>query len=149
MSSSSHIQPVSSAIRVFPMRLSPNMDVLSSIQTFMKENTLQSVFIMACVGSIKACRLRTATAAKLIDITTPHEIVSLSGTFDSQEHHIHGSFGDQNGNVIGGHIMHDHPMTVYSTVEIVIAECENVTFSREMDNSTGYPELVINKKNSR
>jgi predicted DNA-binding protein with PD1-like motif len=87
-----------------------------------------------------------ANSSDMIDLKTPHEIVSLVGTFDSQGEHIHGSFSDNTGQVIGGHVMGDNPMIVFTTVEIVLAECENVIFSREMDNETGYPELVINKK---
>ncbi|CAF1643380.1 unnamed protein product [Rotaria magnacalcarata] len=142
MSSSVNLQPISSSIRVFPLRLSPNMDVLSSIRNFINENSLQSVFIMTCVGSVKACRLRMANSIDVINLKTPHEIVSLVGTFDSEAQHIHGSFSDQTGRVIGGHVMADNPMIVYTTVEIVLAECENVIFSREMDNESGYPELI-------
>ncbi len=146
MSSSVNVQPISSSIRVFPLRLSPNKDVLTTIRTLMKEAELRSVFIMTCVGSVKACRLRLANTTDTIDLTTPHEIVSLVGTIDSEAHHIHGSFSDGIGRVIGGHVLGDNPMTVYTTVEIMLAECENVIFSREMDEESGYPELVINKK---
>jgi predicted DNA-binding protein with PD1-like motif len=146
MSSSADLPSISSAIRVFPLRLSPNMDVLSSIRTLINKTGLQSVFIMTCVGSIKSCRLRMANSSDMIDLQTPHEIVSLVGTFDSAGEHIHGSFSDHTGRVIGGHVMGNHPMIVFTTVEIVLAECENVIFSREMDSETGYPELVINKK---
>ncbi|CAF2357921.1 unnamed protein product [Rotaria sp. Silwood2] len=122
------------------------MDVLSTIRTLMNQNGLQSVFIMTCVGSIKAMRLRMASTTDVIDLTTPHEIVSLVGTLDSEGQHIHGSFSDRTGQVVGGHVLAENPMIVFTTVEIVLAECENVTFTREMCNESGYPELVINKK---
>ncbi len=146
MSSSDKIQSIPSSIRVFPLRLSPNMDVLTSIRTLINKLGLRSVFIMTCVGSVKMCRLRMANSYDTIDIKTPNEIVSLVGTFDSQGQHIHGSFSDGTGQVIGGHVLEGHPMIVYTTVEIVLAECEDVIFSREMDDESGYPELVINKK---
>ncbi len=146
MSSSDNTQSISSAIRVFPLRLSPNMDVLSHIRTLINKNGLRSVFIMTCVGSVKAVRLRMANSTDTIDLKTEHEIVSLVGTFDSEGAHIHGSFSNRTGQVIGGHVMHDYPMIVYTTVEIMLAECENVIFTREMDYESGYPELVINKK---
>jgi len=147
MSSLDNIQMISSSIRAFPLRLSPNMDVLLNIRNLINKFGLQSIFIMTCVGSIKSCRLRMANSTDMIDLKTSHEIVSLVGTFDSEGEHIHGSFSDENGRVIGGHIMGDQPMIVFTTVEIILGECENVRFSREMDNETGYPELVINKKN--
>ncbi|CAF1252953.1 unnamed protein product [Rotaria sordida] len=146
MSSWSNLQLIPTSIRVYPLRLSPDMDVLSNIRTLMNKNGLKSVFIMTCVGSVKAIRLRMASTTDVIDLNTPHEIVSLVGTLDSEGQHIHGSFSDRTGRVIGGHVMDDHPMTVFTTVEIVLAECENVTFTREMDPASGYPELVINKK---
>jgi predicted DNA-binding protein with PD1-like motif len=146
MTSSDNTQPISTSIRVFPLRLSPNKDVLTSIRTLMTKGGLRSVYIMTCVGSVKACRLRMANSHDVIDLKAPHEIVSLVGTIDSEAQHIHGSFSDGTGRVVGGHVMPDYPMTVYTTVEIVLAECEDVIFSREMDDESGYPELVITKK---
>ncbi len=147
MSSSDNTQPISTSIRVYPLRLSPNKDVLTSIRTLMTKAGLRSIYIMSCVGSVKACRLRMANSHDVIDIQKPHEIVSLVGTMDSEAQHIHGSFSDSTGQVVGGHVMQDHPMTVFTTVEIFLAECEDVIFSREMDDESGYPELVITKKN--
>lgn len=146
MSSSADLQPISSALRVFPLRLSPNVDVLPTIRAFISKAALRSVFIMTCVGSVKTGRLRMANSTDMVDLQTAHEIVSLVGTFDSEGEHIHGSFSDETGRVIGGHVMSDHPLIVFTTVEIVLGECENVIFTREMDHETGYPELVINRK---
>lgn len=143
MSASVNVQPISTSIRVYPLRLSPNKDVLGSIRALMKEAGLRSVFIMTCVGSVKAILLRLANTTDTIELNTPHEIVSLVGTIDSEAQHIHGTFSDGKGNVVGGHVLETHPMTVYTTAEIMLAECENVTFSREMDEESGYPELVI------
>ncbi len=140
-------QPISTSIRVYPLRLSPNVDVLASVRTLMNKAGLRSMFIMTCVGSVKACRLRMANTYDTRDLTRPHEIVSLVGTIDGEACHIHGSFSDETGQVIGGHILSDHPMVVFTTVELVLAECEEVIFTREMDNESGYPELVITKKN--
>lgn len=112
----------------------------------MNQAELRSVFIITCVGSVKACRLRLANSTDVIDLNTSHEIVSLVGTFDSEGEHVHGSFSDATGRVIGGHVMSDYPMTVFTTAELVLGECENVVFTREMDHETGYPELVIKDK---
>ena len=139
---------ISSALRVYPLRLSPNANVLTSIRTLMNQAALRSVVILTCVGSVKACRLRLANSTEMIDLNTSHEIVSLVGTFDSEGEHVHGSFSDATGRVVGGHVMNDYPMTVFTTVELVLGECENVVFSREMDQETGYPELVIRERNS-
>lgn len=72
-----------------------------------------------------------------------HEIVSLVGTL-SDGGHLHVSLSDAQGRVVGGHVM-DH-MIVFTTAEIVIGDCTELLFSREMDPRTGFKELVINKK---
>ncbi|CAF1352414.1 unnamed protein product [Adineta steineri] len=126
MSASTNKQPISTSIRVYPLRLTPNKDVLTSIRTLMNEANLRSVFIMTCVGSVKAILLRLANTTDTIELKTPHEIVSLVGTIDSDGQHIHGSFSDGKGNVVGGHVLDGNPMTVYTTVEIMLAECEDI-----------------------
>lgn len=72
-----------------------------------------------------------------------YEIVSLVGTL-SAGGHLHGSFSDKDGNVIGGHVVGD--LFVYTTAEIVVGECAALKFQRENDDRTGYKELkVVNK----
>ena len=139
-------QPISSGLKVYPVRLSPNMDVLVQIRSLMTNAKLRSVFIMTCVGSVKACRLCMANSNETIDLTVPHEIVSLVGTFDSEGAHVHGSFSDSTGRVVAGHVMGGFPMVVFTTAEIMLGECTDVIFSRDMDPNTGYPELVIREK---
>ena len=139
-------QLIPTSLRVFPVRLLPDMDVLSTIRNLIIENNLQAVFILTCVGSIKSGRLRLANSTDTIDLNKSHEIVSLVGTIDQQSEHLHGSFSDEKGSVIGGHVMSDVEMRVFTTVEIVLAECENVVFSREFCSRSGYLELVITKK---
>jgi len=43
--------------------------------------------------------------------------------------------------VIGGHIIGG--LYVFTTAEIVIGECSDLTFTREHDDSTGFLELVV------
>jgi len=143
---SSHVKPLSSAMRVFPLRLTPNTNVFTSIRTLMSQAHLRSVFVISCIGSIKSCQLRLANSTDTIHLDKSHEIVSFSGTFDQHGCHVHGAFSDYEGHVIGGHVMDDQPMIVFTTVEILLAECEDVIFTRTMDHETGYPELVIHAK---
>lgn len=72
-----------------------------------------------------------------------YEIVSLVGTL-AAEGHLHASLADDKGGVVGGHVMGE--MVVFTTAELVIGECSQVVFSREMDTQTGFHELVINPK---
>ena len=72
--------------------------------------------------------------------TGNYEIVSLVGTV-SAGGHLHASFSDDQGNVFGGHVMGD--MYVYTTAEIILGDCQGAVFTREYDEKSGYPELVI------
>ena len=51
----------------------------------------------------------------------------------------------QDNNIKAGIIVSCVGCLVNTTAEIVIVELENYCFSREMDKSAGYRELVINK----
>lgn len=68
------------------------------------------------------------------------EILSLSGTMCPDGVHLHASFGDHNGAVLGGHLVR---ATILTTAEIVIGEAVALSFSRRMDDDTGYKELVV------
>ena len=68
------------------------------------------------------------------------EIVSLVGTISPDGPHIHVSLGDASGKVVGGHAI---SLTVYTTAEIVIGECDDAVFSRPLDPETGWDELSI------
>ena len=69
------------------------------------------------------------------------EIVSLVGTFSLDGCHLHISLSDKDGNVIGGHLKEG--CAIFTTAEIVISEIENMVFFREMDESTGFKELIV------
>ena len=78
---------------------------------------------------------------QVLEINENHEIVSLVGTL-SVGGHLHASLSDKSGHVVGGHVLGN--MIVLTTAEVVIGNCETLSFSREMDPDTGYDELVIN-----
>jgi predicted DNA-binding protein with PD1-like motif len=73
------------------------------------------------------------------------EIVSLTGTFSggasSGGKHLHMSVSDEDGRVFGGHVISG---TIYTTLELVVGVIAGgVAFSRELDATTGYRELVV------
>jgi predicted DNA-binding protein with PD1-like motif len=69
------------------------------------------------------------------------EIVSLVGTMESGNSHLHISLSDKEGDVFGGHLKQGSIVGV--TAEIVIGELENLEFTRTLDADTGYDELVV------
>lgn len=131
--------PVSSEIRCYPLRLAPGVELISTIHELMEDIGVRSLFILSCVGTLSQCSLSSRQLNK-----KEYEIVSLTGTFDSQSHHLMGSFADpQTGNLIGGRV---HSLTVYSTCELILAEPVDCTFLRELDPRTGQDELVVRRK---
>ena len=73
------------------------------------------------------------------------EIVSLVGTFSPDGScHVHASLADARGAVWGGHVVGD--LEVFTTAEIVLGECAGLVFGRELDECTGYPELVVESR---
>lgn len=131
--------PVSTELRCYPLRLGPGVELVSTIHELMEDIGVRSLFILSCVGTISHCSLSSRQINK-----PGFEIVSLTGTFDSQSQHLMGSFADpQTGSLIGGKV---HSLTVYSTCELMLAEPLDCTFFRELDPRTGHEELVVKKK---
>ena len=75
----------------------------------------------------------------MIELNDRHEIVSLVGTLSDGNGHV--SLSDAKRGVVSGHVVGD--MVVFTTVEMVIGECEQITFKREMDSRTGFSELTV------
>ena len=49
--------------------------------------------------------------------------------------------GRQDGSTISGHVIGN--MKIYTTAEVVIGNCDALTFHRTFDSSTGFDELCI------
>lgn len=80
---------------------------------------------------------------QIISLNQKFEIVSLVGTLNEHAH-LHISLSDKDGRTIGGHAIGD--LEVFTTAEIVIGELSDLQFTREMDERTGFPELVISPR---
>jgi hypothetical protein len=126
-------------------RLKPGTDLKSSIEQIIKQNTVKAGFIVTCVGGLKQATVRMAGAKpEAQDIRTfedDYEIVSLVGTVSTNGTHLHLSFSDNKGIVRGGHLKEG--TIIHPTAEIVIGINEEVEMKREMDEETGFTELVV------
>lgn len=69
------------------------------------------------------------------------ELLTLSGTLSPDGAHLHASVADAQGRVLGGHVLAG--CTVRTTAEVVLALLPDWQFSREVDDATGFKELVI------
>ncbi|MFA5258814.1 MAG: PPC domain-containing DNA-binding protein [Candidatus Pacearchaeota archaeon] len=130
-------------MKTFALRLKPNSDLKEELIKFSKLNNIQSGFILTCVGSLKKAALRLADL-EVKSFDENFEIVSLVGTICLEDVHIHISLSDKNGKVIGGHLKEG--CIIYTTAEIVIGLSEEFIFTRELDESTNFKELVIKNK---
>lgn len=84
----------------------------------------------------------TPTAQDIRTLKGDYEIVSLVGTVSVNGVHLHMSFSDSDGIVRGGHLKEG--TLIHPTAEIVIGVDENAEMRREMDEETGFAELIIN-----
>ncbi|KAM4770901.1 bifunctional protein GlmU-like [Rhinophrynus dorsalis] len=145
LGANAYIQGGPSPLSVYVLRLGPGEEILTSLVKFVQEKNLKAPFVITCVGSVTKATLRLANSDALntneiIYLNERLEIVSLVGTLNEHAH-LHISLGDKDGKTVSGHAMGD--LEVFTTAEIVIGELVSLEFTREMDERTGFPELVI------
>jgi uncharacterized protein len=126
-------------------RFKPGADLKSSIEEMVRQQDIKAGFIVTCVGGLEQAVVRMAGAKPdAQDIRTfkdDFEIVSLVGTVSTNGTHLHMSFSDKEGIVHGGHLKEG--TIIHPTAEIVIGINEEVEMKREMDEETGFTELVV------
>lgn len=76
----------------------------------------------------------------MLHLSGRFEIVSLVGTLNPDAH-LHVCLSDTLGGTVGGHVLGD--LEVFTTAEVVVGEAVDLQFTREMDEQTGFPELVV------
>lgn len=123
-------------------RLLPDSDLYGEIISYLKKNNIKAACIISCVGSLKKINLRTATGNDFLQIQDNFEIVSLVGSVSMERCHIHISLSDKDGKAFGGHLMRQGNI-VFTTAEIVLGVFEQLNFSEEFCNKSGWPELSI------
>ncbi len=127
------------------VRLKPGDDLKQSIQDIAKDNGVQAGFIITCVGGLKTVVIRMAEATPgkqdVRQYKGGFEIVSLVGTISPDGVHLHISFSDVEGRVLGGHLKGG--TIVDPTAELVIGIDDSKRLSRKIDEDTGFKELVV------
>jgi predicted DNA-binding protein with PD1-like motif len=136
-------------MKLYAFRLKPGQDLKEGINKFAVDQGIKAGFIVTCVGGLKQAVLRMAGATPdRQDIRTfkeDFEIVSLVGTVSVNGSHLHLAVSDKVGKVYGGHLKAG--CLVDPTAEIVIGEDESSAFTRQIDQDTGFKELIIKVKN--
>jgi hypothetical protein len=126
------------------VRLRPGDDVYARLQQIAKDEQIDAGCVLACVGSMRKVALRFANQPRARVLDGKFEIVSLSGTLSRNRSHLHASVSDGQGRTTGGHLMPGGE--VFTTVEITIGILPQLNFVRALDPESGYPELVIRKR---
>ena len=127
-----------------PMRLLPGDDLRTRIEAIAREQHIAAAFVVCGIGSLSRAAIRLAGAPRPEIHDGDIEIVSLSGTISQDGAHLHAAVADASGRVFGGHVARG--CCVRTTAEILIAELPGWIFSRERDDTTGYPELVMERR---
>jgi uncharacterized protein len=124
------------------IRLQPHADIKKSLQDYVNTNQIEAACILTVVGSAEQVSVRYANQPNTDTLNGKFEIVSLVGTLGaSSGSHLHISISDSAGHTIGGHLQNG--TLVYTTAEIVLAELQDVVYSREVDSTYGYKELTV------
>ena len=128
-------------MKTHTFRLTPGKDLRQGIDTFVMLNKIQAGCLVTCVGNLSRAVLRMSDGKTIQTFDKSLEIVSLVGTLEAGNSHLHIALSDEEGNVVGGHLKEGSIVGV--TAEIVIGELKNTLFRRELDPDTGYEELMV------
>lgn len=132
-------------MKIHTFRLKPAQDLFDSIESFVADKKIEAGCVLSAVGSLTHAILRLANRETYNQYDGHFEIVSMTGTVSIHGSHLHVAISDGDGVTIGGHLVSG--CRVYTTAEIVIAEFEDMVYTRELlENDSGYEELVVYKK---
>ena len=122
-------------------RLTRGQDLKLELQKLVTKHKVAAGSIASCVGCVSQINIRLANANHTKLIQAPFEIVSVMATLTPNHQHVHISVADENGDVIGGHLLEG--TIIATTAELILHRYDTLPFSREHDDSTGYTELTI------
>ena len=131
-------------MNVLVLRLKPGDDLRAELEKVLAEQGAQAACVVSAVGSLSRAVLRYANRPEGRELLEPLELIFLSGTLSADGAHLHASVSDANGEVRGGHVMPG--CIVRTTAEVVVGLLPGWAFRREVDDATGYKELVIERE---
>ncbi|MCQ8897249.1 DNA-binding protein [Limnobacter humi] len=123
-----------------PVRLCPGNDLRRSLERLACAFPTGSGFVLSGIGSLADASIRLADQSAETTITGPLELLSVSGSLSQGGAHLHVSVADASGRVIGGHL--GYGTLVRTTAEILLVSLDTWTLVREVDEITGFKELV-------
>ena len=123
------------------LRLHPGDDLRQALAAYVQAQGIAAGAVLTCVGSLTELSLRLANHDEPTTWQGHFEIVSLVGTLATSGSHLHLSVSDGTGRTLGGHLLDG--CRIYTTAEIVLASLPALQFTRELDPTYGYYELVV------
>lgn len=124
-------------------RLKRGQDLYTEIKKYAEGHHIKAAAVLSGVGCVYRWELRDATGKRVQSKEEHAEILSLMGTVSENGCHLHICLGRDDLSAFGGHLRPG--CLVNTTAEIVLAELEGYSFTRELDQETGYDELVISQ----
>lgn len=132
-------------IKFYAARLKSGADLRESIAEFAKANHITAGAVISCVGQLTRLVVRLADATPdhtpILDRRENFEIVSLKGTVETDDLHLHISAADKEGKVVGGHLRAGCVVGV--TAELVVLAETDLQFDRKLDPANGFNCLVV------
>ncbi len=128
-------------MEALPLRLSPGSDLRRELEAVLSGQAAQAAFVLQAIGSLSAARIRFAGLPQSTLLEGDMEILTLAGSLAPDGAHLHISVADAAGVVRGGHV--DYGCVVRTTAEVLVALLPQHRFSREIDATFGYRELVV------
>jgi predicted DNA-binding protein with PD1-like motif len=132
-------------MRMIATRLHEGQDLKQTIERLVAAMNVSAATVISGVGSLNVAMLRMAGAAAekqdIRRIAGPLEVVSLIGNVGQGRTHLHMAVSDTEGTVVGGHVKEG--CEIHTTLELVLAVEDKLTFSEAMDPDTGFGELRI------
>ncbi len=135
---------LSSSARFYALRLLPGSDVIAELRAFIEKNDIQAAAISASVGSLSEANIRFANRKEGTLLKGAFEVIFFGGTLDAAAHHLHLSIADEDGKMLGGHMLKG--CITRTTMEIIVMELTDMVFKREKCPVSTYNELAIYPK---
>jgi uncharacterized protein len=133
-------------VEALPLRLSPGADLRAALEAEFAARSYHAGFVISGIGSLSEARLRLAGAGEPDNLRGDLEILTLAGTIAVNGSHLHMSVADSEGRVVGGHVAHG--CIVRTTTEVLLVLLSEWSFNRELDQATGFAELVVSRRGS-
>ena len=128
-------------MRPLPIRLRPQQDLRSALQSTLADHKVSAAFVLQGIGSLSTARIRFAGMSEPTELHGDLEILTLAGSLSPAGVHLHITVSDAQGRVTGGHVAPG--CIVRTTAEILLALLPDHHFSRAPDAESGWDELVV------